>query len=361
MSTPVQNAPLSDSGTATEKQLRDLQVMIKQSQAKLKVFQARLAAKPTAAQKSAYTALFKAESKKLEALTNRATTLQNRYYEQTGDYEKLLEGANRDAFLAVSTLFKSYDLESLAGKVYEYVKNGYSADTIAILLQDTPEYKERFAGNELRKKAGLPVLNPAEYLATESSYRQIMQSAGLPSGFYDSPRDFDMWISKNVSPTEIQSRVELATQATVLSNPTYRKALNQMGIQDSELTAYFLDPDRALPYLQKSAATAAIGAAAIDQGLGFDARYAADLATKGVTAEEARSGYSQIASEAQTLSNLGAIYGEEYSQRTGEEAILGGNAQAINKRQRLINNEKGQFSGSAGTGRGGLAQSGGAR
>src|SRR6478752_6861900 len=102
------------------------------------------------------------------------TQLQTEYYKQTGQYDKLLSGTERDAYAAISALFKSYGLESLAGKVYDYVKNGYSADTVSILLQDTKEYKERFAGNELRKKAGLPVLSAGEYLATEASYRQIM-------------------------------------------------------------------------------------------------------------------------------------------------------------------------------------------
>lgn len=292
--------------------------------------------------------------------TNIADT-QNKIYVREGQYDKLLDGENRDAFLAINALFKTYGLDSLAGKIYEYVKNGYSADTISILLQDTSEYKSRFAGNEERKKAGLPVLSPAEYLATEASYRQIMQSAGLPSGFYDQPSDFNVWIGKNVSPSEIQSRVDLATQATVLSNPDYRKALNQMGVSDNELTAYFLNPDKALPILQKSAATAAVGAAALGQGLTFDKAYSEQLALEGISADEARSGYSQVASELETMRALGKIYGEEWSQRTSEEAVFQGAGEAINKKARLMSAERGAFSGSTGGARGGLSQGGGAR
>src|SRR5205085_5571275 len=61
-----------------------------------------------------------------------------------------LKGPERDAFLALSNEFKRFGLESLAGKIFEYVKQGFGADVIALLLQDTPEYKQRFAGNELR-------------------------------------------------------------------------------------------------------------------------------------------------------------------------------------------------------------------
>lgn len=311
--------------------------------------------------RNAFKALAATEQKKLDKLSTQRVNTQNNYYKATGQYEKLLEGTNRDAYAAVSALFKSYGLESLAGKVYEYVKNGYSADTVSILLQDTKEYKERFAGNEERRKAGLPVLSAGEYLATEASYRQIMQSAGLPSGFYDQSSDFNRWIGGNVSPSEIQTRVDLATQATVLANPDYKRALNQMGIADSDLTAYFLDQKRSLPYIQKSAATAAIGAQALKNNLAFDRSYAESLATQGITAEQASQGYSQIAQEAENIGTLANIYGTTYTQREAEQAIFEGGAAATNKRKRLASQERGAFSGAAGTAAGGLAGKGGAR
>jgi hypothetical protein len=287
--------------------------------------------------------------------------LQTDYYKETGQFEKLLSGTERDAYAAISALFKSYGLDSLAGKVFEYVKNGYSSDTVSILLQDTKEYKERFSGNEARKKAGLPVLSAGEYLATEASYRQIMESAGLPSGFYDSPTDFTNWIGKNVSPSEIQTRVDLATQATVLANPHYKKALNAMGIADGDLTAYFLDSTKALPYIQKAAATAQIGAAALGQGMTFDQAYAEGLATQGITADQAQQGYAQIAGEAGTLRDLASIYGTSYSQREAEQGTFEGNAAANKKRAGLASRERASFGGAVGTASGGLAGRGGAK
>ena len=286
---------------------------------------------------------------------------QNKIYAREGQYEKLLKGSERDAYLAVSALFKSYGLTSLAPKIFDYVKNGYSGDTISTLLQDTKEYKARFAGNDARRKAGLPVLSPAEYLATEASYKQIMQQAGLPSGFYDQPADFDGWIGKNVSPSEVQTRVDLASQATTLANPNYRKALNQMGIKDSDLTAYFLDQKKALPHLQKAAATAAVGAAALGQGLTFDKSYAEQLALEGISADQAQQGYSNVAAELDTMKSLGAIYGEQWTQRTSEEAIFQGKAGALQKKGKLLAEERGAFSGAAGAARGGLSTGGGAR
>lgn len=286
---------------------------------------------------------------------------QNKYYEATGQYDKLLSGANRDAFMALETVFDRYGLGSLAGKIYDYVKNGYSSDTISILLQDTKEYKQRFAANDARTKAGLPVLSPADYINTENSYRQLLRQSGLPQGFYDSNDDFTEWLAKDVSPTEVQSRVDLATQATVLANPFYKKALNQIGIGNGELSAYFLDPDRALPLLQKNAATAAVGAAALQQGLAFNQSYAEQLALSGVTAAQAQQGYSQVANELDSMSQLGQIYGSTWTQSESEQSVFGTNADATAKKAGLVNREKGSFSGSSGAAKGGLAQSGGAK
>lgn len=323
---------------------------------------AKLEGKSDRASKAKLAALkarVKAATAQLDATSKKYDSVHVKYYEATGQYDKLLKGTNRDAFLAIKTLFKSYGLETLASKIYDYVKNGYSGDTISILLQDTPEYKARFAGNEARLKAGLPVLSAGEYLATEASYRQIMESAGLPIGFYDQTSDFTNWIAKNTSPSEIQSRVDLATQATVLAPASYRKALEQMGISSTELTAYFLNPTKALPFLQKSAATAAIGAEALGQGLSFNQSYAEQLAGSGVSAAQAREGYSQIAQEMGSMQGLGTIYGDQWDQSDAEQSTFGTSAAAASKKSNLIAKERGAFSGSAGGARSGLGQRGG--
>lgn len=286
---------------------------------------------------------------------------QNKFWEVTGQYDKLLAGSERDAFLAVNALFKNYGLDSLAGKIFDYVKNGYSPDTISVLLQDSAEYKQRFVGNEARKKAGLPVLSAAEYLATEAAYRQVMESAGLPKGFYDQNTDFADFIGKNVSPSEVQNRVNLAVQATSLAPPEYREALKQMGIGEGDMVAYWLDDKKALPILTKAAATAQIGAQALQQGLKFDVGYSEALAQRGITAEQASQGYSAIAAELENLNTLGSIYGQQWNQRMSEEAMFQGNARALETKRRLASQERGQFSGSAGAARGGLAQRGGQR
>lgn len=361
----------------TSQQLDAAKAQLKGEQAKMKIYQMQKAhlKKPNPkdkkavakykAQQSKYDALIKASGAKIKSLQVNIPKLQNKYYEETGQYDKLLTGSNRDAYLALKSLFDSYGLGSLADKIYNYVKNGESADTISIQLQDTPEYKQRFAGNEERKKNGLPVLSPADYLATETSYKQIMAQAGMPAGFYDQNSDFNNWIGKNISPSEIQNRVDMATQATVLSNPDYRKALNQMGIDDAHLTAYFLDTNRALPYLQKAAATAQVGAEMLRNNLQFDQSYAEQLATMGVSADQARQGYQQIAGELDTMNALGSVYGEDWNLKQSEAATFGteGGVAAQAKQRRLLSQERGAFGGREGSAAqsSGLSSGGGAR
>lgn len=352
-----------DNSVTLQLQLKMYEARQKSEQDLLKKQQAQLAKlkgktdKASKASAARLQASINHTQKSLNDITAKVNTIQNKYYEVTGQYDKLLTGTNRDAFMALETLFKSYGLESLAGRIYGYVKNGYSADTISILLQDTPEYKARFKGNEARLKAGLPVLSPADYINTENAYRQALRASGLPSGFYDSNDDFTDWISKDVSPTEVQSRVDLATQATALANPYFKKALNQMGIDDGHMAAYFLDPDKSLPLLQKAAATAAIGGAALGQGLTFNQAYAEQLATIGVTATQAQQGYQQVAQELSTMQNLGALYGQKFGQAEEEQSVFGTSAEAINAKAALVGREQGSFSGATGGAAAGLNQS----
>lgn len=272
------------------------------------------------------------------------------------DYASNLTGEKRDAFMAINNLFSSYGLQSLAGRIFEYIQNGYSAETISILLQDTTEYKQRFAGNEIRKQKGLPVLSPAEYLSTESSYRQLMRQAGLPVGFYDQASDFNDFIGKDVSPTELKSRVDLASQATALASPEYKGALQRMyGIDEGTLTAYFLDEERSLPILQKQAAAAQIGAEALRRGLGVTER-AEEYALAGVTAQQAAQAYGTISQLLPDYENIGAAFATDITQRDFEESLLGGQGQSTQKIERLASWNRARAKGASGGAQSGLAR-----
>lgn len=259
-----------------------------------------------------------------------------------------LRGEDRDAASALIQLFRQYGLESLAPKIISYVRDGYGADTISLLLQDTPEWKQRFAGNEARRKAGLPVLSPSEYLATERSYRQVMEQFGMPAGFYDSYSDFADFIARDMSATELQGRVQAWSTFANNQDPSTKEALQRLyGIGPGELTAWAMDADRALPILQRQAGAVQAASAALRQGLGVDRKYAEHLSDLGIDAGTASQGYATVAEMLPTYQELSHIYGGQYNQRTAEQEVFEGNAGATQKRKNLASQERAAFGGSS--------------
>lgn len=298
-----------------------------------------------------------AEQKTVTANTAALPGLQTKYYETTGQYEQLLTGANRDAFASLQALFNSYGLGTLAPKIYEFAKQGYGADVISLLLQDTEEYKTRFAGNQARQKAGLPVLSPAEYLATEDAYRQVLQDAGLPKGFYDSPTDFTKWIAGDTSPTEVKGRVDLAVANTMQANPAAKQALQQLyGVDNAHIVAFYLDEKRALPILQKQSQAAAFGGEALKRGLGLNVGNLEDFVTAGLSQSQVSQGFQAVAEALPNIAAIAARYGENITQSELEQDIIGGTTGlGETKRKRLASQERALFGGYAGASPGGLS------
>ncbi|MEW1959768.1 hypothetical protein [Kineococcus sp. NPDC059986] len=233
----------------------------------------------------------------------------------------------------------------------KYIQDGYSEDTISLLLPETPEYKQRFSANQTRQKAGLSVLTPAEYLSLESSYRQLMSAAGLPVGFYDSPSDFTSWIAGDVSPTEVAQRVKTATDL-VNSADQATKDYFQRYYSHGDMVAYALDQSKAAPLIAQQAAAAAVGGAATKQGINVGIGTIEDLAKQGITANQAQTGFGFIASEQPNANKLASIYGQPslstedlISETFGSDSAVG------EKRKNLASQERATFNGSSAAGK----------
>lgn len=267
-----------------------------------------------------------------------------------------LSGATRDAAAALIDLFTSYGLGTLAPKIVQYLQEGYSGDTIALLLQETTEYKQRFAANEARRAAGLAVLTPAEYLRVEMGYRQRLQAAGIPPGYYDSPTDFRRYLELDLSPDEIDARAKAAVQLAFTVDARQREALSRFGIDTGDLAAYYLNPNVAVPTLQRKVDIALLGAERERAGFEFDTARAESLAQRGVSIAQAREGYSAIAEVLPVLSKLGTIEGDPFTVADLEAEVFDQSAEAARERKGLASRERARFSGRAGQGRGTLAQ-----
>jgi hypothetical protein len=279
----------------------------------------------------------------------------NRIGGSNTDFLAGLEGPKRDAAAALIALFKQYGLESLAGQIVSMIQAGEAADTITLRLQETPEYKQRFAGNEARRAKGLPVLSPAEYISTERSYRQIMAGSGLPIGFYDTPADFQSFLENDIAPTELKARVD---QAFIAMDSFDKPTLDyfRQHYTTGEIAAFFLDPNKAQPLIDQAFRSSQIGGAAARNGVGgVDAERLAKL---GVTGQQADQGFAQIGQELPTLTKLNDIYGGDYAQQDLVQEVFQGDAAASTKRRKLQSQERAAFSGQSGTGKTSLQQSG---
>jgi hypothetical protein len=347
---------------ATADQLERQRAAAKKTAAAKAAADARAAAARAAAARAAADAKNRADAKAKTDTVTTTTQVSNEEAARRAAQEvenARLQTQRTDWIEYTTQLFNNYGLGTLAPKITEYVQQGFSPDTVTLKLQETPEYKQRFAGNESRRKSGLSVLSPKEYLATEDAYRQIMRSTGLPKGFYDSPDDFSKFIESDVSPTELKQRVDLAQTAIDNADPYYTRTLQEMyGLSNGDMIAQVLDPQRALPFITKQAQAVQFGTAAVRQGLQVAKPVAEQYAGMGVTEQQAEQGFQAVAQILPTAERLGQIYGQNYNQEQALSEVFGGpmSADAIQRRRRLVEMEQSSFAGRAGVGRSSLTQ-----
>lgn len=260
---------------------------------------------------------------------------------------------NTDAFQLMQATLKQYGLDSLADSVATIIKQGYTDQgAIQTFLEDTPAWKQRFAGNEVRKQNGLSVLSVADYLNLENGYKTVIRNAGLPAGFYDGKDAVDNWIGNNVSVQELGDRVQTARAMLNQVDPNTRAQFrNYYGVDDGHLMAYFLDPKKGEDILNQQAAAAQVGAYGADQGLHVDRTRAEQYAQSGLSQDQVRSGFADAASVVQGGEDaIAARFGQTYGQNDAMDEFLGGLASAQRKRRQLNQQEQSLFSSQGGAG-----------
>jgi len=264
--------------------------------------------------------------------------------------------------VAGQQLLDQYGVGQLGAKYIDFITNqGMDQATALLELQTTDEWKQRFSANETRLKQGLSVLSPADYLATEASYKDIMIKAGLPTSVVNDIGYLGQLIAKDVSPVEVQQRVDAARTALNAEDPFVKQQLQaQFGLTTGDLTMHLLDPSVASNIIQQKVTAAQIGAEAEKQGTDISAQNAQALAAQGVTQAQAQQGFMAIGQELPGTQALAQRYGAN-APALGvggalQAATFGtaGGAQAAQELVRLKTQEVAAFSGSSGAGKGSL-------
>lgn len=273
----------------------------------------------------------------------------------------------QNIFDQVQALFTTYGIikagdpasDALLATIKNLAMSGAGADTISLQLQQSDAYKARFAGNETRRAAGLNVLSPAEYIATENAYDQILRASGVPTGFYNSSAEKAKLIGADVSASELQSRVDLAAKSISGADPFYTQQLkNLYGLSQGDMIAHVLDPAAAMPLLQQQTQSTTIAAAAARNATNVNLSTAEQLAGMGVTQAQAEQGFGNIAFQLpgmQAIASRYQGYGDAGTVGTGLQAATFGApiagetaAQAETRLKRLQTQETSAFGGSAG-------------
>ena len=291
-----------------------------------------------------------------------------------------MTAAKTDAIAAIAALLSSYGIGELSGAITEAVQKGYTSDTIQLIMQDPNSkdplavaFQTRFPANKVRLAAGKPVLSAAEYLASERTYSQVMQSYGV--GNLAKKELFNTFITNDVSAAEVSDRVGLAVDRVKNADPFTKAALAEYypSLNQTDIVGALLNPTEGLPALKRKVQIAEIGGAAALQGLKTGLATQSDIATGyegvttgslgaealaqfGITQEEARKGYqtvAEIAPRAEFLSSISG--GEDYTRLQAEQETFLGLASAKRARQALVGQEQARFQGSAGVGPAGLS------
>jgi hypothetical protein len=276
------------------------------------------------------------------------------------------QSARQSAFDLLKLQFDEYGLGSLVEPLKGLIQENISPSEFAVRLRQTEPYKKRFAANAARVSSGLRALSEGEYIRLEDDYQNVMRNYGLPASYYTKgemgrQEGFEKLIAGDVSMTELEDRIMTAQNRVINAAPEVMTALKQFypDIKNGEILAYTLDPTQGLADIKKKVLAAEIGGAAIGAGLGAAATRAEELARYGVTAESARQGYDAIGGGLERGRQLSSIYQQpDYNQAVAEQEIfnLPGQAQAGEKRKKIIGLEKATFGGQTGVSSGALSQ-----
>jgi hypothetical protein len=269
------------------------------------------------------------------------------------------QAQRQSAYDLLYSQFKQYGLESLITPLKGLITSGASPSEFTIKLRETPEYKKRFAANDMRIANGFAAIDEATYLALEDKYQSLMQNYGLPPQMYakgdlGTQEGFQKLIAGNVDPITAEERILEGKKLTSSTKQTLDAAKQfYPSLTDGDILAYVLDPKNALSDIKRKVTAAEIGGAQMGAGLQATAAGAEALAGAGVTGAQYQQAAPFISEAAQRGSELASFYGQgTYNQATAEaEALnLAGSAEAAAKRKKITSLATADFSGSSGVG-----------
>lgn len=164
-----------------------------------------------------------------------------------------------------------------------------------------------------------------QYIGYRNTVTEAAQRYGINEDLITKERIAD-YITNRTSAAELTNRMSQAATA-VATTPAETMSIlrDYYGVQNGDLISFYLDPDTTEAMLQKRYTAARIGTEAMRQQFGIDVALAEDLATRGISVDEAQTGFAQarrqeafmvgLGETATQRALIGAQFGEEESRR----------------------------------------------
>lgn len=200
-------------------------------------------------------------------------------------------------------LSKNYGLNGLGKWAWTSYLNSGVADIDAFIkgqltveIPEQPAFKARFPAYSELLNSGSPMT--VEQIKSFESFAMAKASQyGVPDAMFRDPALIGKMLVAGVRENELEQRFSINRDAAVNAPPEVRQALSSMyGVSnvDGALTAYYFDPDRALPLLNQQFQAAQIAGAGIQQQVDVSQQTAERLAQQGVTWDQAQQGFRQV-------------------------------------------------------------------
>lgn len=244
--------------------------------------------------------------------------------------------AEESAKGVITGFLGQYGLGALADRAWQMYLDGQSIEEIMLNLRSTDEYKARFPAMDALAKKG-HAITEAEYVNIERQYTQLFRQYGLPQGFYDTAADFTSFIEGEVSPSELQERLQEHQRITYELPPQVREEMSRLyGLTAGDITAYIINPTKALPLLQNQFLAAESAAGAAMSGFGALTKDESErLAQFRIGFDEARQGFTALVDNRELFSALAGDEGDEAISRDEQlGAAFTGNANAARRIRR---------------------------
>ena len=245
--------------------------------------------------------------------------------------------ANLDGFLS------QYGLDSLGDFVWQEYLNNIPIEQIMLDIRGRDEYKQRFPGMQTLMEKG-HAMSEAEYIAYEKQVAGFARAVGMPAEMFDQPEDFKDLFENELSVQEVSQRIEDWVNFADTAPEANKLELQRLyGIGTADIAAYFMNPDKALPLLEKQANAALTGVSSIASGYGElgqgEAEYIAGL---GYKPEQTREGFGNLVNQRELFNPLDQ--GEDVIGREQQlQAMFGANATAQQAIERRASRRAAQF------------------